>query len=107
MQAQSASGSHHDLGTSQAPNSTSPECFAISELIICTAVWVVRNFYSVGSELRHKAEEYFPAVLLQVEVGLEAKVIQSSTSSLNTDSSSLWSPSLSRSHLQIKLSMEK
>lgn len=89
MQAQSASGSHRDLGTSQALDSTSSEHFAVSELIICTAIWVVRSFYSVGSELRHKADEYFPAILLQVEVGLEAEVIQSSTSSLNTDSSSL------------------
>lgn len=89
MQAQSASGSHHDLGTSQALDSTSSEHFGISELMICTAIWVVRNFYSVGSELRHKAEEYFPAVPLPVEVGLEAKVIQPSASSLNTDSSSL------------------
>lgn len=67
MQVQNASGSHHDLGPSQALDSTSPEHFAISELIICAAIWVVRNFCSVGSELRHKAEEYFPAVPLQVE----------------------------------------
>lgn len=49
---QSASGSYHDLDTSVALISTLSEFPAIFRVITLGAVRVVRNYYSLDSELR-------------------------------------------------------